>query len=57
MYEVLSFDPLEFKVYQTFLRLLQTPSAGYKAKLNDLVFRQFFYKLELNQRANNDEFH
>lgn len=55
MLEVQPFDPFEFKIYQTFFHLLP-PNEKYQEKLEQLVFKNHFFKLDQIQRQLNDEF-
>lgn len=55
MFEVLPFDPFEFKVMQVFNHLLQSPSVAYQEKLKQMVFKHYFFKLEVHQRVKNDD--
>lgn len=57
MFEVLPFDPFEFKVYQVFYHLLDPLSDAYKEKLKELAFKHVFFRREIMQRLQNDEFH
>lgn len=54
MVEIQPFDPFEFKVHQTFYHLVPKDE-NYTKKLEDLVFKNNFFKLDLHQRLLNDQ--
>lgn len=47
--------PFEFKVVQVFYHLLP-PNDAFREKLEELVFRNYFFNLEIVQRVKNDIF-
>lgn len=53
MFEIQPFDPFEFKVYQVLFHLLPKDDA-YLKNLEELVFKNHFFKLDEVQRQKND---
>lgn len=54
MYQIQPFDPFEYKVHQVFFHLVPRDD-NYLKKLEDLVFKNNFFKLDQRQRELNDE--
>lgn len=53
MHQIHPFDPFEFKIVQVFYHLLP-PDENFRQSLEDLVFKNFFFKLDEVQRQQND---
>lgn len=54
MKKVFPFDPFEYKVHQVIFHIMSDPPKKYKAHLEDLVFRNHFFKLDEVQRIIQD---
>lgn len=55
MQRVFPFDPFEYKVHQVIYYSMKDPPKKYKAFLEDLVFRNHFFKLDEVQRIKQDK--
>lgn len=55
MLEVQPFDPFEYKVAQVFFHLLSPPDEVFCKNLEELVFKNYFFKLDESQRKKHDE--
>ncbi|XP_070509245.1 histone-lysine N-methyltransferase SUV39H1-A-like [Chironomus tepperi] len=55
MQKVFPFDPFEYKVHQVIFHTMIDPPKKYKAYLEDLVFRNHFFKLDEVQRIKQDK--
>ncbi|CAG9807044.1 unnamed protein product [Chironomus riparius] len=55
MQKVFPFDPFEYKVHQVIFHIMSDPPKKFKAHLEDLVFRNHFFKLDEVQRIKQDK--
>jgi histone-lysine N-methyltransferase SUV39H len=55
MQKVFPFDPFEYKVHQVTFHIMIDPPKKYKAYLEELVFRNHFFKLDEVQRIKQDK--
>lgn len=55
MLDIQPFDPKEFRVTQAFLQMIKNPPEAFQRHFQNLVYRNYFFKLELVQRLKHDE--
>lgn len=55
MLEVQPFDPKEYRTTLGFFHLMKDPSDNFKAHLEDLVYRSYFFEMEKCQRIKHDK--
>lgn len=54
MLDIQPFDPKEFRATQAFYYLLKNPSEVFQRHFQNLIYRNYFFKLELVQRLKHD---
>lgn len=55
MLDIQPFDPFEFKIVQVFYHLISPSDDKYRENLEELVFKNHFFKLDQIQRSKHDE--